>query len=188
MSTTMPQLQVINNPNALFPQRERCPIPAHLKQAEPASNMHDIHSDVGIDIDIDIPDFEIATAIPIKSDQEIIIARREGRTLAEQMDFSSINATLIATSISELAHNIVHYAKSGKILLGKVIGNGRVGIVVLALDPGPGIPDTQLAVRDGFSTSGGMGLGLPGVKRIMDVFKIVSNPGNGTTVTTIKWK
>jgi serine/threonine-protein kinase RsbT len=137
---------------------------------------------------IDMPMFDISTTVAVSSDQEIVSARRQGRALAELMGFSASDATLIATTISELARNIVHYAKSGKILLGKINGGEKAGIVVIAQDPGPGISDMQLAVRDGYSTSGGLGLGLPGVKRIMDVFEIVSRLGSGTTVTTIKWK
>lgn len=108
--------------------------------------------------------------------------------MAEQMGFSASDATLVATAISELARNIVHYAGSGEILLGKVNGDDRLGIAVIAQDRGPGIADAKLAAREGFSTSGGLGLGLPGVRRIMDEFEIDSRVGSGTTVTTIKWK
>jgi serine/threonine-protein kinase RsbT len=131
---------------------------------------------------------KIEACVPVSTDTEIVSARRRGRTLAEQMGFSASDATLVATAISELARNIVRYAGSGEILLGKVNGQERAGIAIIARDSGPGIPDTQLATRDGYSTSGGMGLGLPGVRRIMDEFEIDSRPGSGTTVTTIKWK
>lgn len=131
---------------------------------------------------------DIEACVPVTSDAEIVSARRQGRTTAEQMGFSASDATLVATTISELARNIVRYAGTGEILIGKVNGQGKVGITVIARDRGPGIPDTQLAVSDGFSTSGGLGLGLPGVRRIMDEFKIDSSPGSGTVVTTIKWK
>lgn len=131
---------------------------------------------------------KIEACVAVASDTEIVSARRQGRTLAEQMGFSASDATLVATAISELARNIVHYAGNGEILLGKVNGQERQGIAIIARDRGPGIADTQLAARDGFSTSGGLGLGLPGVKRIMDEFRIDSQLGGGTTVTTIKWK
>jgi serine/threonine-protein kinase RsbT len=131
---------------------------------------------------------EIEACVLVGSDAEIVSARRQGRILAEQMGFSASDATLVATAISELARNIVRYAGSGEILLGKINGKDRSGIAIIARDRGPGIPDVQLAAREGFSTSGGMGLGLPGVRRIMDEFEIESQVGNGTTVTTIKWK
>lgn len=126
--------------------------------------------------------------MPISSDQEIVVARQKGRAMAMELGFSSVDATLIATAISELARNIVSYARSGKILLRRVQGSSRVGILVVASDEGPGIPDVQQALRDGFSTSGSLGLGLPGVRRLMDEFTITSQPGRGTTVTVKKWK
>jgi len=126
--------------------------------------------------------------VPISSDQEIVVARQKGRAMAMELGFSSVDATLIATAISELARNIVSYARSGKILLRRVQGSSRVGILVVASDEGPGIPDVQQALRDGFSTSGSLGLGLPGVRRLMDEFTITSQPGRGTTVTVKKWK
>lgn len=134
------------------------------------------------------PDLKIETSVPVASDTEIVNARRHGRSLAEEMGFSATEATLVATAISELARNIVHYAGTGEIQLGKVNGGERRGIAIIARDSGPGISDLQLAMRDGFSTSGGLGLGLPGVRRIMDEFDIDSKLGAGTTVTTIKWK
>ncbi len=136
----------------------------------------------------DMSEPKIEACVSVASDTEIVSARRQGRTLAEQMGFSASDATLVATAISELARNIVHYAGSGEILLGKVNGKDRLGIAVIARDSGPGIADAELAARDGFSTSGGLGLGLPGVRRIMDEFAIDSRLGSGTTVTTIKWK
>lgn len=133
-------------------------------------------------------DPEIAALVQVSSDAEIVSARRQGRTLAEEMGFSASDAILVATTISELARNIVRYAGSGEILLGKVNGKDRLGIAIIARDHGPGIPDIHLAAREGYSTSGGMGLGLAGVRRIMDEFEIKSPMGGGTTVRTIKWK
>jgi len=125
--------------------------------------------------------------VPINSDQDIVAARQKGRSLAVGLGFSSGDATLIATAISELARNIVTYAKSGQIRLTVVNGSTQKGIQVVAQDKGPGISDIQQALRDGFSTSGSLGLGLPGVKRLVDEFTIVSEK-NGTTVTARKWK
>jgi serine/threonine-protein kinase RsbT len=126
--------------------------------------------------------------VAIKSDQDIVAARQKGRMMATELGFSSGDATLIATAISELARNIVSYARSGEITLGEIQGSSRIGILIIASDQGPGIPDIRLALRDGFSTSGSLGLGLPGVRRLMDEFEIVSQPGQGTTVTVKKWK
>ena len=89
---------------------------------------------------------------------------------------------------SELARNIVTYAKKGEIRLQALNGPSRRGIRVIAQDEGPGIPDLDQALRDGFSTSGGLGVGLPGVRRLVDEFKIESEPNAGTTVTVVKWR
>lgn len=124
----------------------------------------------------------------INSDQDIVTARQEGRALALELGFSTGDATLIATSISELARNIVSYAREGEITLKNVQAAGRQGISIVASDRGPGIRDIRQAMRDGFSTSGSLGLGLPGVRRLMDEFEIVSQPGRGTMVTVKKWK
>jgi serine/threonine-protein kinase RsbT len=124
----------------------------------------------------------------INSDQDIVAARQKGRTLAIALGFSSGDATLIATVISELARNIVTYAGFGTVVLTVIHNSGRPGIQVIARDAGPGIPDISQALRDGFSTSGSLGLGLPGVKRLVDEFEIVSQVNLGTTVTARKWK
>ena len=108
--------------------------------------------------------------------------------MAMELGFSSGDATLIATAISELARNIVSYARKGQIMLKGVQGSSRVGILVIASDEGPGILDIRQALRDGFSTSGSLGLGLPGVRRLMDEFEITSQPKLGTTVAVKKWR
>ncbi len=126
--------------------------------------------------------------VAINSDQDIVLARQKGRAKAVELGFSSGDATLIATAISELARNIVAYAGKGRITLKVVNGMNRQGISVIASDDGPGIPDVRQALRDGFSTSGSLGLGLPGVRRLMDEFEITSQPGRGTTVVVKKWR
>lgn len=126
--------------------------------------------------------------VAINSDQDIVTARQKGRALAIELGFSSGDATLVATSISELARNIVSYARKGEIQLKMVQGSGRQGILIIASDDGPGILDIRQAMRDGFSTSGSLGLGLPGVRRLMDEFEIASEPGRGTVVKVKKWK
>ncbi|HXJ13243.1 MAG TPA: anti-sigma regulatory factor [Candidatus Limnocylindrales bacterium] len=124
----------------------------------------------------------------INSDQDIVVARQKGRVLAGELGFSAGDATLIATAISELARNIVSYARTGEIKLQGIHGSSRVGILVIASDDGPGIIDIRQALRDGFSTSGSLGLGLPGVRRLMDEFEISSQPGKGTLVAVKKWR
>jgi serine/threonine-protein kinase RsbT len=126
--------------------------------------------------------------VAITSDQDIVAARQSGRALAAELGFSATDSTLIATAISELARNIVSYARKGEITVKTIHGPSRQGILVIASDDGPGIADVLQAMRDGFSTSGSLGLGLPGVRRLMDEFQIASQPGHGTTVTVKKWK
>ena len=125
--------------------------------------------------------------VAINSDQDIVVARQRGRSLALELGFSPGDATLIATAISELARNIVSYAQTGAISLQGIQTTYRQGILVIASDNGPGITDIRQAMRDGFSTSGSLGLGLPGVKRIMDEFEIQSRSGGGTKVVVKKW-
>src|SRR5437879_7562176 len=126
--------------------------------------------------------------VAINSYLDIFTSRQNGRARAVELGFSSGDATLIATAISELARNIVAYAKKGLVTLQVVNGSNRQGISVTASDDGPGIPDIRQALRDGFSTSGSLGLGLPGVRRLMDEFEITSLPGRGTTVVVKKWR
>lgn len=126
--------------------------------------------------------------VAIASDQDIVVARQKGRALALELGFSAVDATFIATAISELARNVLAYARKGEIKLRVVHASSRKGIQVVASDDGPGISDVRQALRDGFSTSGSLGLGLPGVRRLMDEFEINSQPGKGTVVRVIKWK
>jgi len=125
--------------------------------------------------------------VPITSDRDIIIARQRGKELAARLGFSTIDLTLIATAISELSRNIVIYAKTGEIVMKPIRQAGKKGIQVVARDDGPGIPDVSRALEDGFSTSRSLGLGLPGVRRLMDAFDVVSKLNHGTMVTVTKW-
>lgn len=126
--------------------------------------------------------------IAIAADVEVVTARAKGRAMAGRLAFSGSEATLIATAISEVARNILNYAKCGEIVLRVIQRGSRRGLLVIARDQGPGIPDIARAMEDGFSTGGSLGLGLPGSKRLMDDFEIVSEVGKGTTVTMIKWE
>jgi len=128
------------------------------------------------------------SVLPINSDSDIVVARQRGREVASLLGFTPTDSTLIATAISELARNIVTYAKRGEILIKNLHSGDRVGVMVVARDQGPGIANISQAMQDGFSTSGSLGLGLPGVKRIMDEFEIVSDAKTGTKVTIKKWK
>jgi serine/threonine-protein kinase RsbT len=125
--------------------------------------------------------------IVIRSDEDIVTARQEGRSLANHLGFSGSDLTVIATAISEVARNIVQYAGCGEIILRSARKNGKLGIVIIASDNGPGISDINKALQDGYSTSNGLGIGLGGAKRLMDEFTIVSPVGKGTTITMKKW-
>ncbi|HXI64680.1 MAG TPA: anti-sigma regulatory factor [Gemmatimonadales bacterium] len=126
--------------------------------------------------------------IPVTADVDVVNARQRGRELAAQAGFSSGDQTVIAAAISEIARNILNYAKRGEVLLSVVTNGDRQGVIVVARDQGPGIPDVQRALEDGYSTSGGLGLGLPGARRLMDDFDVTSSVGQGTTVTMKKWR
>jgi serine/threonine-protein kinase RsbT len=125
--------------------------------------------------------------VVIRSDRDIVVARQEGRALAERLGFTGTDLVAIATAISEIARNIIQYAGEGEVVLSEVRKEGRSGILIVARDQGPGIANLELAMQDGYSTSGGLGLGLSGARRLVDEFEIVSEPGKGTTVTMRKW-
>ncbi len=125
--------------------------------------------------------------IPIVTDADIVRARQQGRELASQLTFTPSDLTVIASAISELARNIFSYAGTGEIRVGLVERNGRRGVMVVAHDEGPGIRDVDLALQDGYSTSGSLGLGLPGVRRLVDEFEINTQVGVGTEITLRKW-
>lgn len=126
--------------------------------------------------------------VTIHTDEDILTARQKGRGLAQQLGLSSVDQTVVATVISELARNILLYARSGTLSIGAVETNGRRGIVITAKDKGPGIQDVDRAMQLGYSTSNSLGLGLPGVHRLMDEFEISSAAGRGTVVIVRKWK
>ena len=134
-------------------------------------------------------DLHVGTAVRVRiqSSADIVTARQEGRSMASTLGFTNTTLTIIATAISEVARNIVEYAKEGEISIAPV-GNGIVrGLQIVARDQGPGIVDLDTAMRDGFSPSKSLGMGLPGAKRLMDQFEISSAIGEGTTITMTKW-
>ena len=126
--------------------------------------------------------------VPVSRDADVVTARQAGRTLAVELGFGPTDGTLIATAISEVTRNIVKFAGTGEVLIGRLDEDGRSGLLVVARDAGPGIPDVELALSDGHSTYGGLGLGLPGCRRLMDDLVVESEVGTGTTVTMRKWR
>ena len=128
--------------------------------------------------------------ITIESDNDVVTARQRARALAAKVDLTSTDQTLLATAISEVARNITTYATRGEVLLSIVRDAGppaREGIRVVARDEGPGIENLDLAMQDGYTSGGGLGLGLPGARRLVDEFAIETAPSAGTTVTLVKW-
>jgi serine/threonine-protein kinase RsbT len=126
--------------------------------------------------------------ITVASDAGVMHARQKGRELGAAIGISGSDLTLMATAISEIARNIVQYAGKGEIEFRSIVRAGRRGLQVIARDQGPGIADIARAMQDGYSTSRGMGLGLPGARRLMDDFQIISELGKGTTVMMVKWE
>jgi len=125
--------------------------------------------------------------IAIRCDADILAARARASAIGVKLGFSSLAQAVVATALSELARNILEHAGHGEIRVGIVQKGARRAISIIAHDHGPGIPDIELAMRDGYSTKGGLGLGLPGTKRLMDEFEITSVVGQGTTATVRKW-
>ena len=125
--------------------------------------------------------------VPILEEADIVKARQKGREIASDLGFSVTDQTLLATAISEVSRNIIEHAGSGEVALCRTANHQRIGIVVVARDRGPGIRDLALAMRDGYSGAGSLGLGLPGAKRLVDEFKLESTLGTGTTITMSKW-
>jgi len=125
--------------------------------------------------------------IAVISEEGIVLARQAGREMSAGLGLSETDQTLVATAISEVARNIILYAGRGVVELEVTTGPNGYGLRIRAVDEGPGIPDIELAMRDGYSTGRSLGLGLPGARRLMDDFSITSDPGHGTIVTMVKW-
>src|SRR5512142_754403 len=131
---------------------------------------------------------DVSVRVEILTDKDVVSARQMGKSLAAQFGFSPGDQTVIAAAISEIARNILLYARRGEVAFRLVDEGDRSAMVVVAQDEGPGIPDLTRALSDGYSTSGGLGLGLPGARRLMDEFEVVTGPGRGTRVTMSKLK
>jgi serine/threonine-protein kinase RsbT len=125
--------------------------------------------------------------VDVNNSDDIVIARQAGHELARRLGFSLTDVTMIATAISEIARNITSYAGRGEVRVGVQYRDGRKALVVRAEDDGPGITDVERALEDGYSTGRGLGLGLPGARRLMDRLIVDSAPGKGTIVEMWKW-
>lgn len=129
-----------------------------------------------------------AETIPIKSSSDVVLVRQRVRVLAIEMKFSLVEQTKIVTAASELGRNTLEHGGGGSLELAVITNGARRGICLRFIDQGPGIADVALALKDGYTSGSGMGLGLGGSKRLMNEFEIDTKPGSGTTVTVIRWK
>jgi serine/threonine-protein kinase RsbT len=125
--------------------------------------------------------------IRIRASADIIAARQQSRAIASLLGFSNSDLTMITTAISEVARNIVDYANEGQVTITLISEGTKTGVKIVVSDQGPGIADISAAMRDGFSTGQRLGIGLPGARRLMDAFEIVSEVGKGTTIVMKKW-
>jgi serine/threonine-protein kinase RsbT len=128
--------------------------------------------------------------IPIASEDDIVAARQRARQAARELGFGMLDQSRIATAVSELTRNIVRYATDGRgdVRVRALADGPRIGVEIVVADDGPGIADVALVMRDGFTSGKGMGMGLPGTRRLMDEMELDSAPGRGTTITIRKWR
>jgi serine/threonine-protein kinase RsbT len=126
--------------------------------------------------------------IPIQNSSDVVVVRQRVRALTIEMKFSLVEQTKIVTAASELGRNTLEHGGGGSLELGIIVNGARRGLRMYFSDQGPGIPDVAAALRDGYTTGGGMGLGLGGSKRLMNEFEIDTKPGSGTRITVIRWK
>jgi serine/threonine-protein kinase RsbT len=125
--------------------------------------------------------------VPIRSEQDIVVARQRAREVAKSLGFGMVDQSRIATAVSEIARNVVRYANSRGDAYIRSLRGERSGIEIVVADEGPGIVNVDEALRDGFTSGTGMGMGLPGARRLMDELTLDSVPGRGTVVTIRKW-
>lgn len=128
-----------------------------------------------------------AENLPVQSESDVVGVRRRVREVSAQLGFSLVDQTKVVTAASELARNTIIYGGGGTLQI-ETLNGPRTGLRLVFEDQGPGIPDIGLALRDGFTTGSGLGLGLGGAKRLANDFDIVSRPGEGTKVTITRWK
>ncbi|MES2658016.1 MAG: anti-sigma regulatory factor [Verrucomicrobiota bacterium] len=131
---------------------------------------------------------EKTSTIPVLVESDVVKVRQSVRTIAVEIGLSLVDQTKVVTAASELGRNLLIYGGGGEVILDLVTDNIRRGVRVAFVDEGPGIPDLEQALRDGFTSGSGMGLGLGGAKRLVNDFELVSKPGEGTRVTITKWR
>ena len=127
-------------------------------------------------------------SLPLRTDEDVVHLRRHVRERAVGIGLSLVDQTKLITAASELARNTIKYGGGGAVHLDKLADGLRQGVGLVFVDTGPGIPDLELALRDGYTTGGGLGLGLGGSKRLVDEFEIDTRPGEGTAIAVVKWK
>lgn len=125
--------------------------------------------------------------VEIREEKDVVICRQECRTYAKNLGFSLVDQTRITTAASELARNIFEYAKTGVVKIERATNEEKSGLKMTFSDNGPGISNVDLALKEGWSSHRGMGMGMPGSKRLMDEFSVWSEIGKGTVITTVKW-
>jgi serine/threonine-protein kinase RsbT len=130
---------------------------------------------------------EVEVCVKIESPADIVEARQQARALATQAGFSNCDSTLITTAVSEMTRNILEYANHGEVMISLLKNGSKQGVRIVASDQGPGIADIAQVMQDGYSSRKGMGIGLPGTRRLMDEFEITSSLGKGTIITMKKW-
>jgi serine/threonine-protein kinase RsbT len=128
------------------------------------------------------------TTLPLRSDEDVVGLRKHVRERAVAIALSLVDQTKLVTAASELARNTIKYGGGGEVILDALEDGFKHGVGLIFIDNGPGIPDLDQALRDGFTTGGGLGLGLGGSKRLVDEFEIDTRPGEGTAVSVVKWK
>jgi serine/threonine-protein kinase RsbT len=126
--------------------------------------------------------------LPLKTSNDVVLARQKVRQWATELRYTLVDQTKLVTAASELGRNTLDHGKGGSMTIEQIGVGGRVGLKLLFEDQGPGIPDVETALKDGFTTGGGMGLGLGGSKRLVNEFSIETAPGKGTRITVIRWK
>jgi len=127
-------------------------------------------------------------SLPLRTDEDVVYLRKHVRERAVGIALSLVDQTKLVTAASELARNTIKYGGGGQVHLDELLDGFKKGICLIFVDDGPGIPDLELALRDGYTTGGGLGLGLSGSKRLCDEFEIDTRPGEGTAVCIVKWK
>ena len=133
-------------------------------------------------------DVEETETVAVRTAEDVVRVRRQVRKRAIEMGFSLVDQTKIVTAASEIARNTIDYGGGGELRIERVRAGARRGLRLVFIDQGPGIEDIGLALRDGFSTGSGLGLGLGGAKRLSNEFDVQSRPGEGTIVTLVRWK